>query len=285
MKRLLPSCAVLALLAAPAGAVKLDIISDIRIKASSYEDLLYIDSRNSQTVYTERASLGFVVKDITLPRRPLSHMDLGVVFQSLGTGGPSSAVGAPQFQDGVGKYESVNGSPFVRNAYVRVYNFGRRGLTATLGRQDFTLGQGITLASSDTGFPGALIEADSFFGFKTDFFAFRPYKSTAAYTVFGASFYRPSKEGVWQFYHFRENTASNAAGLDYTASSRNRSYTGARYFLGRGELEFDGEFVLQGGSGKKTDGTKIDYEGSAFMMKGSWRQPLGFFGSSRLRLA
>ncbi|HBE88594.1 MAG TPA: hypothetical protein DDW67_05575 [Elusimicrobia bacterium] len=268
-----------------AGAVKLDIISDIRIKASSYEDLIYIDGRESQTVYTEKASLGFVVKDITLPRRPLSRMDLGVVLQSVGTGGTESTVDAPQFQSGVGKYESVNGSPFVRNAYVKIYNFGRRGITATFGRQDFTLGQGITLSSSDQGFPGARVEADSFFGLKTDLFAFRPYKSTAAYTVFGASLYHPSDEGLWQFYHFRENTASNVEALDYTASSRSRSYTGARYFLSRGELEFDGEFVMQGGSGKKTDGTKVDYEGSAFMMKGSWRQPLGFFGSSLLRLA
>jgi hypothetical protein len=268
-----------------AHAVKLDIISDIRVKASSYEDLVYIDGRESQTVYTERASLGFVVKGITLPRRPVSTMDLGVVFQAIGTGGTGSTVDAPQFQDGVDKYSSINGSPFVRNAYVKIYNFGRRGLTATLGRQDFTLGQGITLSSSDQGFPGALIEADSIFGLKTDIFAFRPYKSTAAYTVFGASFYRPSSEGVWQLYHFRENTASNVEALDYTASSRNRSYTGARYFLSRSQLEFDGEFVMQGGSGKKTDGTKVDYEGSAFMMKGSWRQPLGFFGTSKLRLA
>lgn len=268
-----------------AHAVKLDIISDIRIKASSYEDLIYIDGRNNQTIYTEKASLGFVVKGITLPRRPISTMDLGVVFQSIGTGGTSSTVDAPQFQSGVAKYESINGSPFVRNAYVRIYNFGRRGLTATIGRQDFTIGQGITLSSSDTGFPGVLLEADSLFGLKTDLFAFRPYKSTAAYTLFGASFYRPSDEGLWQFYHFWENTASNVQALDYTASSRNRTYTGARYFLSRSQLEFDGEFVLQGGSGKKTDGSAVDYEGSAFMMKGSWRQPLGFFGSSRLRLS
>lgn len=280
-----PALAVLFAFCAPAHAVKLDIISDIRVKASSYEDLIYVDSRNSQTVYTEKASLGFVVKGITLPRRPISTMDLGVVFQSMGTGGTSSTVDAPQFQDGVNKYESINGSPFVRNAYVKIYNFGRRGLTATIGRQDFSLGQGITLSSSDTGFPGARLEADSLFGLKTDLFAFRPYKSTAAYTLFGASVYRPTEEGVWQFYHFWENTASNVEALDYTASSRNRTYTGARYFLSRSQLEFDGEFVMQGGAGKKTDGSKVDYEGSAFMMKGSWRQPLGFFGTSRFRLA
>ncbi|MDQ7773556.1 MAG: alginate export family protein [Elusimicrobiales bacterium] len=284
MKRLFPFFAML-LLPAAAHAVKLDIVSDIRIKASSYEDLVYIHGRNSETIYTENVSLGFVVKDIALPRRPLSTMDIGVILQSMGTGGTSSTVDSPQFQGGVGKYESVNGSPFVRNAYVRIYNFGRRGLTATLGRQDYRLGQGITLSSSDQGFPGVLLEADSFFGFKTDIFAFRPYRSTAAYTVFGASVYRPSKEGVWQFYHFRENSPSNAEALDYTASSRNRSYTGARYFLSRSQLEFDGEFAMQGGSGKKTDGTKVDYEGMAFMMKGAWNQPLGFFGTSKFRLA
>ncbi|KAF0126290.1 MAG: hypothetical protein FD189_1026 [Elusimicrobia bacterium] len=268
-----------------ANAVKLDIVSDIRVKASSYEDLLYINARNSETIYTEHTSLGFVVKGITLPRRPISTMDLGVVFQSMGTGGASSTIGAPQFQDGAARYSSINGSPFVRNAYVKIYNFGRRGLTATLGRQDFRLGQGITLSSNDQGFPGARLEADSLFGLKTGLFAFRPYKSTAAYTVFGASLYHPSDEGVWQFYYFRENTASNVTALDYTASSRNRSYTGVRYFMSRSQLEFDGEFVMQGGSGKKTDGTKVEYEGAAFMMKGSWNQPLGFFGSSRFRLA
>ena len=269
-----------------ASATKLDLSSDINIKAANYANLITGGERHGQAVYSENASLGFIIKNIKLEKTENSSMDVGIVLNSVGTGASTSTITAPQFAEAIGRYPDIDGTPFVKEAYIRIYNFLNPRTTATLGRQAFALGQGITLADDGLGLPGARIESDKFWrNLKGEFFFFRPFEDTDYVKVFGAGIYYPSNEGLWHFYHFWEQGAEPMAELGHNSLSRTKKFTGIRYFLNHKQLNFDGEFILQRGSAKGTGGQTTDYTGYAFLIKGLWNQDIAFFGPSKMRLA
>lgn len=287
MKRRAPLYASLLLLAAaPAGATKLDLSSNIEVRAAKYTDLPYAGGDNDQSVYSENATLGFVIKDIKLEKTQDSSMDVGIVLQSVGAGSSTNTLSGPQFTDAVNRLPHSNGTPYLHSAYVRIYKFLRPDITATLGRQDFVLGQGITLSGGDLGLPGGRLElAGVFRNIKADIFVFRPFKGGRSYKIYGAAAYYPGSEGLWQAYHFWEQEGSPYQDILFNTKGTIKKFTGLRYFLAQKQLSFDGEVVMQRGEAKKFAGGTGKYEGYAFMMKGAWNQDLTFFGQSRLRLA
>lgn len=273
------------LCAVPAGATKLDLSSNVEIKAANYQNLVYGDARNSQSLFSENATLGFVIKNIRLEKTPDSTMDVGIVLQSLGNGASTNTLSSPQFAEAAERLPNANGTPYVRSAYVKIYKFMRPNITATLGRQDFTLGQGITLSGGDLGLTGGRLEIDNLLRrVKVDLFAFRPYADGRYLGVTGASVYYPAAEGLWNVYHFWEKDAYGGQDILFNAQSRTKKFTGVRYFLSQKQLTFDGEAVVQRGEAKRVGGGTGKYEGHAFMLKGSWNQDVAFFGPSRLRL-
>lgn len=290
MKRTSPAryaalSAALLCLAAPASATKLDLSSNVEIKAANYQHLIYGLERRSQPLFAENATLGFVIKDIKLEKTPASTMDVGIVLQSVGPLASTTTFSAPQFSEAAARLPSVTGTPFVRSAYVRIYKFLRPNVTAVLGRQDFTLGQGITLASGDVGLPGGRLEIDNAVGrVKADLFVFRPWAEGRFYKIYGAAAAYPAAEGLWQLYHFWEKDTGAAGELMFDSASRTKKFTGLRYVLLQKQLSFDGEAVVQRGSARLAGGASGKYEGHAFMLKGAWNQDLAFFGPSRLRL-
>ncbi len=269
-----------------ASATKLDLSSNVDIKAANYTNLITGGERHGQAVYSENASLGFIIKNIKLEKTENSTMDVGIVLNSVGTGASTNTITAPQFSEAVSRYPNVDGTPFVKEAYIRVYNFLNPRTTVTLGRQAFTLGQGITLADDGLGLPGARIETEKLFrNMKGEFFFFRPFKDTDYVKIMGAGIYYPSNEGLWHFYHFWEQGAQPMTELGHTSLSRTKKFTGVRYFINHSQLNFDGEFILQRGSAKETGGQTVDYTGYAFLIKGLWNQDIAFFGPSKMRLA
>jgi hypothetical protein len=284
----LPYSLTALLLAFPlaARATKLDLSSNIDVKAANYTGLITGEERGGTSVYTENATLGFVIKNIKLEKTDNSSMDVGIVLNSVGTGASTNTVTAPQFSQALNRYPHTTGSPFVKEAYVKIYKFLNPTTMAILGRQSFTLGQGITLADDGLGLPGARIEAEKLFrNIKGDFFFFRPYKDADFISVTGAALYYPSNEGLWNLYHFWEQGAQPMAEFGQNSISRTKKFTGVRYFLSHSQLNFDGEFVLQRGSSKKAGGGTVKYTGYAFLIKGLWNQDISFFGTSKMRLA
>lgn len=286
MKRRAPLLASLLLLAAAhAGATRLDLSSNIEIRAAKYTDLPYMGEENDQSVYSENATLGFVIKGIKLEKTQDSSMDVGIVLQSIGSGSSTNTLNSPQFADAVNRLPHPNGTPFVHSAYVKIYKFLRPNVTATLGRQDFVLGQGITLSGGDLGLPGGRLELTGVFrDIKADVFVFRPFKGGRSYKIYGAAAYYPGSEGLWQAYHFWEQEGAPYKDILFDTKGTLKKFTGLRYFLGQKQLTFDGEVVMQRGQAKKLGGGTGSYEGYAFMMKGAWNQNVTFFGQSRLRL-
>ncbi len=286
--------ALLTLLAfpAPARATKLDLSSNVDVKAVNYTNLLTGTDRQGQAFYSEDATLGFVIKDIKLEKTNDSSMDVGIVLNSLGIGGDSSTTAtSAQFQEAASRYPHTNGAPFVKEAYIRVYKFLNPKITATLGRQAFTLGQGITLADDGIGMPGARLEIERLLRiFKGEVFFFRPYTGTVVTRIKGGGVYYPSSEGLWHLYHFWEETGQPrgavAAEAGYNSIYRLRKLTGIRYFLSHSKLNFDGEILIQRGLARQPDNIgRVDYTGYAYIMKGSWSQDVAYFGTSKMRIA
>jgi hypothetical protein len=285
--RVLISLALL-LAAAPAGATKLDLFSDVEVKASNYQHLPYVDARVSQALYSENAKLGFIIKGIRLEKTQDSTMDVGIVLQSIGAGASSNTVTSPQFTDAAASLQNSGGAPYVKNAYVKIYKFIKPNITATFGRQDFVLGQGITLSGSDLGLPGGRLEiANAWRGVKTDLFFFRQFKTDRYIKLYGGAAYYPASEGLWQVYHFWEQDDGDGApsqDILFNGLSKTKKFTGLRYFLTQKQLSFDGEAVIQRGTAEKAGGGTGKYEAHAFMLKGTWNQDIAFFGQSKVRL-
>ena len=282
----LAALALLLAFTSGAYATKLDLSSNVEIRAGNYQHLIYGNARNSQPIFSENATLGFVIKGIQLEKTQGSTMDVGIVLQSIGPGASTNTIISPQFTDAAARLPNSNGTPFIRSAYVRIYKFLRPNITATLGRQDFTLGQGITLSGEDLGLPGGRLEADNIWGrTKVDLFAFRPFKTDRFFKIYGGTLFYPSTEGLWQVYHFWENDGGAEQDIMFDALSKTKKFTGARYFLSQKQLTFDGEAVVQRGTAKRLGRTTGKYEAHAFMLKGSWSQDVSFFGKSKIRLA
>jgi len=268
-----------------AHATKLDLSSLVDLKAANYANLPYKNARNSQALYTENAILGFVIKDIRLEKTLQSTMEVGVVLQSIGAGASSATITAPQFADAAERLPNAEGTPFIREAYVKIHKFIKPNITATFGRQNFLLGQGITLSSDDLGLPGGRLEiANLYRGIKTDLFFFRPFNSLSFTNLYGGSASYPGNEGLWQIYHFWQRETGAGRHLVFDTEAQTKKFTGVRYVLTQRLLAFDGEAVIQRGTAQKAGGAATAYGGHAFMLNGSWAQKIGFFGQSKLRL-
>ncbi|OGR66945.1 MAG: hypothetical protein A2081_00105 [Elusimicrobia bacterium GWC2_61_19] len=282
------SAAIAALLALANGAhaTKLDLSSDVEIKAANYQHLVYGDRQASQPLFSENAAIGFIIKGIKLEKTPDSSMDVGVVLQSIGPGASSNTITSPQFADAINRLPNADGTPFIRGAYVKIYKFLRPNITATFGRQDYALGQGITLGSDDLGLPGGRLEIDKLYrNIKTDLFFFRPFMTDRYLKVYGGTAYYPASEGLWQAYHFWEVDDGPSQDILFNAASKTKKFTGLRYFLSQKQLSFDGEAAIQRGTAKLAGGGGGKYEAHAFMLKGAWNQDITFFGPSKVRLA
>lgn len=267
-------------------AVKLDLFSNLEIKAANYSNLIDGSQQSKLPYYSENAELGFIIRSIGLEKTKKSSMDVGIVLNSIGTGASTNTIRSSLFQDALYRYPENNGSPFLSRTYIKVYKFLDKDITATFGRQEFMLGQGIILSDDNLGFPGIRLEFNKLYkSLKGDFFVFRIWDETRFTKIFGASFYLPSDEGLWQFYYLKDNDGSPVQESGFNVNTRIKNFTGIRYFLSRGQLSFDGEFIQQTGKATKTSGGNINYEGHAFMMKGSWRQKMGFLGKVKARLA
>lgn len=272
---------------ARAWATKLDLSSTIDLKAANYSHLITGDRGQGQELFSENAALGFIIKNIKLEKTENSSMDVGIVLNSISAGGASTAtIKAAPFREAAARYPHVDGTPYIKEAYIRIYRFLSKKVTATFGRQSFTLGQGITLADDGLGLPGARLEAERFYKrLNGEVFFFRPNKDPGFASLYGGGIHYQSNEGLWHLYHMRETADIPATEPGGTYNSQKKQFTGVRYLFNHKQLNFDGEFVLQRGSARKGGGGDADYNGHAFLIKGAWSQNLGMFGASKMRLA
>ncbi len=277
------------LLTSTARAAKLDLSTNIRMRALSYENLNFsVDSPLNDSFYSQNASLGFVLKDLWLEKSKDSTMDVGIVLKGIGIAGSSVPAKAP-FDRIASRYPNSNFTPFIQQAYIKVHRAFNRDITMTLGRQCFELGSGMVLADDGLGFTGARVEFPSLWkDIGGEVFAFKPVSSHAGrdtIDVYGVSFKIPL-EGLWEFYLFRERDWDTPKVLDVPVKSVKRLFPGVRYSINYSFFSFDGEAVFQTGKAVPSDPAKsnLKFNGSAYLMKGKWTQSMGQWGTGSARL-
>ena len=287
----------------PAHATRLDISADSDFKFNYYGNGIYGEDLYNSSFVSEKTKLGFYVSDIELENLPDSSMDIGISLQSIAGLSADKLSELPALAQPQESYPSENITPYIREAYINIRNILSPKLSAVIGRQDFSLGQGLALGSDNMGFTGLLFQADDlFWGYGAEIFYFNPSrydvsfatssagvkisKSERKYHVYGAALNNNTEEGKWQIYHFYQHYGDPSEySMGGNSVSETRSFSGIRYAMRKKHISFDGEVSVQGGNADLYSGGKADFSGYAFMMKGSWEQGIYIFDNVKLRLA
>ena len=288
--------------AMPVYAVRLDISAETDVQARSYNKILYLGKSYNDFYISENTKIGVFVSDIELENYPDSRLGLGVSIRSISGLSTDNMAENPPLAQSQESYPSVNAMPYLHEAYIRADRILTEKLSAVVGRQDYSLGQGISLGSDNIGFTGLLLRTENlFWGFGTDMFYFNPSRydvsfSTSGnhvelskherkYHVYGLAINNKTEEGEWQAYHFYQHYGEPSGSVGGNYVSETRSFSGIRYAMRKKHISFDGEAVMQGGTADLSDGGKADFSGYAFMLKGSWEQGIYIFDNVKLRLA
>ena len=285
-----------------AEALRLDVTADTELKGAAYSSIIYGSGIFNHAFISENTRFGLAVSGIEIENLPDASADINLSFQSIAGLSAKNLWENPWLAQPQESFPSVDGTPYIREAYVRLNNLFPYDVSAVFGRQDFSLGQGISLGSDNSGFTGALIKADNlFWGYGIELFYFNPSrydlnistpggcilnKQERKYHVYGAAIDNKTPDGSWQLYHFMQHSGdlSTNGGSAMNIDSENRTFTGIRYAMKKNHISFDGEIVRQGGRADTAGGGSIDYSGYAFMLKGSWEQGIYIFDNVKLRL-
>ncbi|MDD5657426.1 MAG: hypothetical protein PHF00_09260 [Elusimicrobia bacterium] len=299
----------LLLAAAPARAANLDVTASYKMRAVSYENLdLNSDKafQNNHAFISNDARLGVAVRKIALETRGLEEttMDVGVTLHALGLSGSSNTLRTEPFRRAADNYPSANFTPFIENAYLRVYRFMGHAIDTTFGRQNYRLGSGLLLDDDGAGLNGITVGGElPWWSMKLEGFVFADRNvqqgGDSSLTLFGATLNLPS-EGVWQLNQLfeRDRGEQQAFGCSFSGmdpalgcrvSKALRSFSSIRYTLNYGPVVFDGEAALQKGAATPT-GTvpapnHITYNGNAEVARAKWKQRLPRLGEGIARMS
>ncbi|MBI3551463.1 MAG: hypothetical protein HY077_03010 [Elusimicrobia bacterium] len=293
-------------------AANLDVTAAYRMRAISYSNLeLNLDNRNNHQYLSNDARLGMAVRKIFLEtkRGEETTMDVSLLLRALGTAGSTTTLAIP-LNGAANFYPSVDMTPFLENAYLRVHNLFGVPATTTLGRQSFKLGSGLLLDDDGAGLTGVAIDADlPFWGAKAEAFLFGDrnsrYAPANSLDLFGAAFDLPT-EGTWQLSQLFErdraiqpvygcnrddvNPDINNGPRSCSISKAVRSFSSLHYQISYGPIVFDGEAAMERGSATPTGArparNHITYTGDAQVVKAKWKQHVpGLSADSYLRLS
>ena len=286
------------LLTAPAGlwAANLDISAEYRMRALSYQNL-NLDSNDSKdhSFMSDDARLGIAVRHVFLETRgeEETSMDVGLRLHALGVAGSTVAL-QPPLDRAAAIYPSVNFTPFIENAYLRVHQLYGKPIEATFGRQSFRLGSGLLLDDDGAGLTGVTAKMElPWWSMKLQGFLFSDKnpqtQAPNALNLFGGSLDLPT-EGTWQLIELIERDRANQLiyGCSFvdSAGATNpcqvskalRSFTSLRYQISYGPIVFDGEAALEKGAATPTGANPapnhITFNAHAEVVRAKWKQSL-----------
>jgi hypothetical protein len=293
MNRALPLGLALAIFAAgPAGAAKLDLTNEYRIRAISYTNLnIDANNANDRSFLSQSARLGFALKDITLSdhKAEPESMDIVLKLRAIGVADSTKTFTAP-FDRIANHYPNARFLPFFENAYVRAENLGGKPWTLTAGRQSYTLGSGLLLDDNGAGLTGVSARAKIPWGdLAAEGFWLvgrNAYGAANALNVVGTSLEMRGADGLWQWNNLLEKDrgtqfvelagANGCPVAGCLASQATRFFTSVRYKMRYRTIIFDGEVALQKGAATPTGpaplGNHITYNGNAQVIRAKWKQ-------------
>jgi hypothetical protein len=292
MKRLL--ILALALSPAIAGATSLDITTEYRMRALSYNNLSLGEPQQKNSFISQSARLGVAINDILLRERDGVSETLDIVFRlrALGVTGSTAPLTAP-FDRIAQYYPSADFTPFFEHAFLAGHNLAGLPWEWRFGRQPVRLGSGLLLDDNGAGLTGLSVRGGlPWAGLKGEAFYYHGDFRTVTLGPGNVDFYGFSlelpTEGTWQFNTLieQDNTTQLAA-TGGTACPTNATYgclvSGARrwfsslrYQLNYGPIVFDGEAAIQKGAATPTGlnpaTNHITYNGNGQYVRAKWRQ-------------
>lgn len=274
-----------------AGAVSLDLSLEYRARALSYQDVALDPVRTGSDAFiSERARVGFLVKKIALEtvEGVESTMEVGLVLQALDVAGSTAPIPAP-FSRAAARYPRTDFTPFLENAYLRVFRVMGSPWELTVGRQPALLGSGLVLSDDGFGFTGLAARRPlERWGAQAFYYQPRATGTGGADRVHLAGAALDFKsDGTLTFYEVLEADHASPVESGVRLRSAVRHFPGLRYQVRNDQFAFEGEGALQRGSAEPAAaGAKnISYRGAAASLSGLWRQDLGRFGSGMARLS
>jgi hypothetical protein len=293
--------------AGPSWASHLDVSASYRMDAASYGNLNLDDTnKNNHSFIFNDARLGVAVRKIALENAggEETAMDVGLTFHALGVTGSTGAIPSP-FDRAAANYPSSDFTPFIENAYVRVYQLMGYPVEGTFGRQSFRLGSGLLLDDDGAGFTGVTLRGElPWWGFKLQGFAFHDHNDLQAapnsLDLFGFNVDLPV-EGTWQLNQLFErdravqpvygcvNPNPAAPTPDCLVGKALRSFTSLHYQIAYGPMVLDGEAAMDKGAADPTGPTPapghITYQGDAEVVRAKWKQSLYKTGEGIARVS
>ncbi|MFA6029249.1 MAG: hypothetical protein WC969_05295 [Elusimicrobiota bacterium] len=295
MKRHAPLAAavLLALAGSGAFAASLDVATEYRMRALSYTNLNLNSDRNNQAFISQRARLGFTLKDIAIGefRGESQSMDVSIRLHALGVAGSTTPF-TPPFDRISEHYPNTRLDPFIENAFMRVRNLGGLPWESTFGLQTFRLGSGLLLDDDGAGLTGFSAKGPlPWLDMRGQLFIFQPRNNQANpndLEAFGFSLEIPA-EGTWQLNQMleRDHGAKSLALGPCTTnpliacpaiSKATRWFSSLHYDFNYGPMVLEAEAALEKGAATPTGptplGNHITYNGNAQVLRAKWRQPL-----------
>ncbi|MEW5951402.1 MAG: hypothetical protein AB1637_05895 [Elusimicrobiota bacterium] len=270
-----------------AWALKLELNAGVDADIRSYDNLIYKNKQKDFSYHSDNTYINFVIKQIVLEKAENSKMDVFVGIKNVGVDKTSSTVNSAYLNENLSFYPQIN-SPFINQAYAKVYNFYKEGINAYFGKQSYTLGQGIVLSDCGRGFDGLRFDFTDYLGINSaETFIFRDTnKQDNIYKIYGLNIQQNGFDGTWQAYFLNQKRSGAAEEINLSAENSNKNFAGIRYFTSKNQLAFDGEYVIQSGSSDEVlTGNKVKYKGYAFLLKGQWKQNMPLLGPTRTRLS
>ena len=269
-------------------ATKLDLGVEYRLRGLSYSNPDFDSSTSdTQAFYSQRAFLGFSLKNIVLGNYGGETQDLDVTLrlQALSIAGSSSPVKAPFDRIG-SRYPNTNFTPWVQNAYLKASNLFGFPWQLIIGRQPLILGSGLILSDDDLGTTAIKAEipfSTRWIDLESQIFTAKSSESQTGdrdLDLHGLSFKIPS-EGVWELAYLLERDKSQPA-----IKSSVKNFFSLRYSLEWDQISFDGESAWQQGTAKSAAQGQSDtrISGNAVKVQGAWRQPVSHYGEGKARL-
>lgn len=269
-----------------ANALKLELNAAVDAETRTYENLTYNNIQKDISYHSDNTYINFIIKGIVLEKSEDSKMDVFIGLRSIGIDNSSKTINSPWLNSNLAFYPAIN-SPFINQAYAKIYNFYKDGINAYFGRQSYTLGQGIVLSDGYKGFDGLRFDFTNYLGIENaEAFIFRDILDENVYRFYGINVQKNGFDGVWQLYFMGQKRNKAAEEINFLAKDSEKDFVGIRYYLSKNQLFFDAEYVIQSGKAKNAITNKnVNYNGYAFLLKGQWKQNLPLLGHAKTRLS
>lgn len=277
---------ILFLLSSNIFAAKLDITLENKTSIKSFSNLIDNSKNYNLSYITQNSDLSFTLKNINLEKTDNSQMDVSFGIKYTSIENSSKVINSLYIGSLYDFYKNYNYFiPY--KAYIKIYNFLKNDVTLIFGRQNYELGNGITLSDNSRGINGIRFELlNKIYCDFIELFYFRdkhPYTNNFE-NISGLSLNKSFGDGIWQVYILNNKNNNPAKDINFDALKTNKNFYGISYQLDKNKIKYVSEFSIEKGYSNDTLNKKINHHAYSLMVGAKWQTNLPVIGLSSTRL-